>query len=175
MPCRCPAAQHDGMRNFILIVLLVGLAAAAAAQYKGQIFGGADVTFDGETLLVKPENAQPVRLRLWGIDTSEMKDAAWGQEARGALSDFLDWSKRVQCLVVDHDKHKRPVARCATTGPGIAGGKDLAVWLLERGWAVADRNFTHAPDADPWLAELYDDAERTARDGRLGLWAERPK
>ncbi len=160
-----------------MIVLLVGLAAPAAAQftYKGQIFGGADVTFDGETLLIKPESAQPVRLGLWGIDTSEMKEAPWGRNARGALSDFLDWSKRVQCRVVDPDKHKRPVARCVTTGPGVAGGKDLAVWLLERGWAVADRNFTHAPDADPWLAELYDNAERAARGSRLGLWAEMPK
>ncbi len=167
--------HHSGMRNLFLVLLLLGLAAPAAAQYIGQIFGGADVTFDGETLLVKPDSAQPVRLRLWGIDTSEMKDAPWGRDARGAFSDFLDWSKRVECRVVDHDKHKRPVARCVTTGPGATGGKDLAVWLLDRGWAVVDRNFTHAPDADPWLTELYDNAERTAREARKGLWAKMPK
>ena len=163
------------MRSLFLILLLVGLAAPAAAQYKGRVIGGAAAAFDGDTLLVKPESAQSVRVRLWGIDTSEMKGAPWGRQARGALGDFLDWSKRVQCCVVDHDKHKRPVARCVTTGPGAAGGKDLAVWLLERGWAVADRSVTQAPGADPWLAELYEKAERTARDGRNGLWADKPK
>jgi endonuclease YncB( thermonuclease family) len=163
------------MRNLFLVLLLVGLAAPAAAQYKGRVIGGAAAAFDGDTLLVKPESAQPVSVRLWGIDTSEMKGAPWGRQARGALGDFLDWSKRVQCRVVDHDKHMRPVVRCVTTGPGAAGGKDLGIWLLERGWAVADRDVTQAPGADSWLARLDDMAERAARDGRKGRWAEMPK
>jgi endonuclease YncB( thermonuclease family) len=163
------------MRGLFLILLLVGLTAPAAAQYKGRVIGGAPVAFDGDTLLVKPEGAPSVRLRLWGIETSEMQDAPWGQQARAALAEFLDWSRRVQCRVVDRDKHKRPVARCVTTGPGAAGGKDLAIWLLERGWAVADRDVTQAPGADPWLARLYDMAEGAARDDRKGRWAETPK
>ncbi len=78
----------------------------------------------------------------------------------------------MQCRVVDRDAHKLLIARCVTTGPGGAGGKDLGIWLLERGWAVADRDVTQAPGADPWLARLYDMAERAARDGRKGCWAE---
>ncbi len=104
-----------------------------------------------------------------------MTDAPWGRQARAALAEFLDWSKRVQCRVVDRDKHKRPIARCVTTGPGAAGGKDLGIWLLERGWAVADRDVTQAPGADSWLARLYEMAESAARDGRKGRWAETPK
>ncbi len=46
---------------------------------------------------------------------------------------------------------------------------------VERGWAVADRDVTQAPSADPRLARLYDMAERAARDGRKGRWAETPK
>ncbi len=76
-----------------------------------------------------------------------MQDAPWGRQARAALGDFLDWSRRVQCHIVDHDAHKHPVARCVTTGPGAAGGKNLVIWLLERGWAVADRDVTQAPGA----------------------------
>ncbi len=104
------------MRSLFLILLLIGLTAPAAAQYKGRVIGGAPAAFDGDTLLVKPEGAQPVRVRLWGIDTSEMKDAPWARQARDALGDFLDWSRRVQCRVVDHDKHELPIARCVTTG-----------------------------------------------------------
>ncbi len=163
------------MRGLFLILLLVGLVAPAAAQYKGRVIGGAPVAFDGDTLLVKPESAQPVRVRLWGIDTSEMKDAPWARQARDALGDFLDWSRRVQCRVVDRDVHKLPIARCVTTGPGSAGGKDLGIWLLERGWAVADRDVTQAPGTDSWLARLYDMAEGAARDERKGRWAETPK
>ncbi len=58
-----------------MILLLVGLAAPAAAQYKSQIFGGAPTAFDGGTLLITPEGAPSVRFRLWGIETWEMKDA----------------------------------------------------------------------------------------------------
>ena len=175
MPCSRLQSQHDGMRSLFLILLLVGLAAPAAAQYKGRVIGGAPVAFDGDTLLVTPESAPSVRLRLWGVETSEMQDAPWAQQARAALGDFLDWSRRVQCRVVDHDTHELPIARCVTTGPGAAGGKDLAIWLLERGWAVADRDVTQAPGADPRLARLYDMAEGAARDDRKGRWAETPK
>ncbi len=163
------------MRSLFLILLLIGLTAPAAAQYKGRVIGGAPVAFDGDTLLVKPEGAPAIRVRLWGIDTSEMKGAPWGRQAREALGDFLDWSRRVQCRVVDRDAHKLPIARCVTTGPGAAGGKDLGIWLLERGWAVADRDVTQAPGTDPWLAQLYDMAERAARDDSKGRWAETPK
>ncbi len=158
-----------------MILLLVGLAAPAVAQQKGQMFGGIPVAFDGEMLRVEPEGAPSVRVRLWGIETSEMTDAPWGRQAHAALVEFLDYSRRVQCRVVDHDAHKLAIARCVTTGPGAAGGKDLAIWLLERGWAVADRDVTQAPGADPWLARLYDMAEGAARDDRKGRWAETPK
>ncbi len=94
------------MRGLFLILLLVGLAAPAAAQYKGQVIGGAAVAFDGDTLLVKPEGAPSVRFRLWGIETWEMKDAPWARQARDAFGKFLDWSRRVQCRVVDRDAHK---------------------------------------------------------------------
>ncbi len=163
------------MRSLFLILLLVGLVAPAAAQYKDRVIGGAPGAFDGDTLLVTPEGAPSVRLRLWGIETWEMKGAPWAQQASAALGDFLDWSRRVQCRVVDRDAHKLPIARCVTTGPGAAGGKDLAIWLLERGWAATDRNVTQAPGADSWLAQLYDMAEAAARDGRKGRWAETPK
>ncbi len=83
------------MRSLFLILLLVGLAAPAAAQYKGRVIGGAPVAFDGDTLLVTPKSAPSVRLRLWGVETSEMQDAPWAQQARAALGDFLDWSRRV--------------------------------------------------------------------------------
>jgi endonuclease YncB( thermonuclease family) len=163
------------MRNLIMILLLVGLAAPVAAQHKGQMFGGAPAAFDGDTLLVKPEGGPPVRVRLWGIETSEMTDAPWGRQAQHGFAEFLDYSRRVQCRVVDHDAHKLAIARCVTTGPGVAGGKDLAIWMLERGWAVVDREVTQAAGADPWQAQLYDMAERAARDGRQGRWAEAPK
>ncbi len=110
------------MRGLFLILLLAGLTASAAAQYKGRVIGGAPVAFDGDTLLVTPEGAPSVHLRLWGVETSEMQDAPWARQARDALGDFLDWSRRVQCHVVDRDAHKLPIARCVTTGPGAAGG-----------------------------------------------------
>ncbi len=50
------------MRSLFLILLLIGLTAPAAAQHKGQMFGGAPVAFDGDTLLVKPEGAPAIRI-----------------------------------------------------------------------------------------------------------------
>ena len=105
LPRRSLQTQHGAMWHVVLILLLLGWAAPVAAQHKGQMFGGAPVAFDGDTLLVTPEGAPSVRLRLWGIDTSEMKDAPWARQARDALGNFLDWSRRVQCRVVDRDVH----------------------------------------------------------------------
>ncbi len=45
------------MWHVVLILLLLGWAAPAAAQYKGRVIGGAPVAFDGDTLLVTPESA----------------------------------------------------------------------------------------------------------------------
>ncbi len=97
LPCSRLQSQHDGMRNLFLILLLVGLAAPAVAQYKGRVIGGAPVAFDGGTLLVTPKSAPSVRLRLWGVETSEMQGAPWAHQARDELGDFLDWSRRVPC------------------------------------------------------------------------------
>ncbi len=50
------------MWHVVLILLLLGWAAPVAAQHKGQMFGGAPVAFDGDTLLVKPEGAPAIRI-----------------------------------------------------------------------------------------------------------------
>lgn len=68
--------HHSGMRNLFLVLLLLGLAAPAAAQYKGQIFGGADVTFDGETLLVKPDSAFSLGM-IADFARTLKEEAAW--------------------------------------------------------------------------------------------------
>ncbi len=57
-----PRVATCGMRGLFLILLLVGLTAPAAAQYKGRLIGGAPVAFDGDTLLVKPEGAPAIRI-----------------------------------------------------------------------------------------------------------------
>ncbi len=95
MPCGGLQTHPGAMGHVVLILLLLGWAAPVAAQQKGQMFGGAPAAFDGDTLLVKPESAPAVRVRFWGIDTSEMKDAPWGRQASAALAEFLDWSRRV--------------------------------------------------------------------------------
>ena len=80
-----------------------------------------------------------------------------GPYARAYLDDLIAGAT-VACTVVELDRHKRPMARCA------AKGQDLAATLVSAGWATSDR--VYSTD--------YDAQERAAIAARRGIWAGLP-
>lgn len=112
------------------------------------------VVIDGGTLRM---NRQVVR--LLGVDPPERGASCGtatdcGTAAANALAGLVR-EKPVSCAVRGQDDMGRPLGACH------AAGTDLSRAVIAAGWARAD---TERPD----LRE----AERSARAGRLGLWAD---
>ena len=111
---------------------------------------------DGDTLEVNG-----VRVRLHGIDAPEHDQPCWfrrqrwpcGLEAKRVLANQLH-GRQVVCEVRDRDVHGRIVATCSIAG------RDINAWMVEEGWALAYRRYSHA----------YVVQEARAQRGRRGLW-----
>jgi len=102
------------------------------------------------------------RIRLGGIDAPSIdqlclnaKGERWtcGIAARDELIKFAD-SKAWTCHTRSTDRRGRIVARCEV------GGEDIQKWLVQNGWALSYKQFSHDYDAD----------EAVAREAKAGLW-----
>ncbi|QEX18447.1 hypothetical protein FRZ44_37540 [Hypericibacter terrae] len=125
-----------------------------------QEFEGSAIVLDGGTLQLGEE-----RLILFGIQVPAMA-APGGIKARLALDGLLGGDGRVHCVVAARDLQLHKFAVCRL------GDIDLSEALLLAGVGTVDRYATRAKDADPQLAERYDQAEAEARRTGNGLWAE---
>ena len=146
----------------ILFGATAALQAAALPVTAGEYFRadeppGTIHVIDGDTLDVDGE-----RFRLSGIDAPERKQVclregmAWscGQAATEALRAKVR-DERVHCVGIDRDRYGRTVAMCS-----LNDGTDLNGWMVERGWAMAYRQY----------ARTYVIAEEQARAARRGIW-----
>jgi len=133
--------------------------AAPLAPLPPQEFEGRAVALDGMTLQLGEE-----RLILFGIAVPGMA-APGGIKARLALDDLLAGDGRLHCVVAARDLQLHKFAVCRL------GDIDLGEALLLAGVGTVDRYATRAKDADPQLAERYDQAEAEARRTGNGLWA----
>lgn len=130
-------------------------AAPAPSDTTSGLTGPARV-IDGDTLEINGE-----RIRLRGVDAFERDQtcgagaSTWdcGLAGTDALTRRLD-GRTVSCEPLDMDRYGRTVARCRT------GGEDIGAWMVERGLAVAYRQYSLD----------YVEAEDRARAARLGVW-----
>jgi len=137
--------------KLILAALLVtGTAHAQAQQYR--VTG----ISDGDTIKLLSADRQQVKCRLHGIDAPESKQA-YGQVSKTSLSDMV-FGKTVTVEVLDQDRYGRSVCRI------ILNGVDVNKVQLQRG--LAWHYGRYSKDVS------YAQAERAAREQRLGLWAD---
>jgi len=145
------------LRALLLAAAVLATAAPAHAQTKS-VAGRATVV-DGETLEVRG-----TRVHLAGIAQSaddhvcaRTDDERWkcGPRALNALEEFLEESI-VSCSLRDQDEQGRVVGVC------LAGGTDIALWLIRSGLATAAAN------------GRYVKAQDEARAAKRGMW-ELPK
>jgi endonuclease YncB( thermonuclease family) len=140
---------------FAAHLLLGGQAGMPSAD---PIVGPAAI-IDGGTIEIRGR-----RIRLFGIDvpetaqTCETFGSAYrcGQQAALAL-DALIGGQTLTCRPLAADRSHDTLARCSLRAVDIAG------WMVERGWALADRG----------VSQDYVTAEEAARRKGLGLWETR--
>jgi micrococcal nuclease len=139
------------LASFLAVLLLAG-APVQARVFQGHV---THVT-DGDSIWVRATSGgAPVEVRLQGIDAPEICQS-FGKEARDALAGRV-LHRQVAVNSRAHDTYHRVLGQVS------AGGQDLGLWMVSRGYAWSYR---YRRDSGPYAA-----AEAQARQARLGLWS----
>ena len=140
------------------VVLALALSVSAWAEFTAKVVG---VT-DGDTITVLDSNKQQHKIRLAGIDAPE-KGQAFGFRSKEYLAKFvydrdaiIDGSK--------NDRYGRLIAKV------YVDGHDAGLEQIRAGLAWWYR--AYAKEQTPDDRELYEQAEKIARERRIRLWRE---
>lgn len=142
--------------GLILTALVLLPIAAWAETFEGRVVGIAD----GDTITVLTDGKRQVRVRLYGVDCPESKQA-YGTRARQFTRDKVA-GKRVEVEVQDLDRYGRTVGIVT-----IPDGSILNADLLDGGMAWLYSAYCKAPVCREWKAR-----EAAARKAKVGLWAD---
>ncbi|MDX6537250.1 MAG: micrococcal nuclease [Gaiellales bacterium] len=155
----------------LVLVLIAGVSLVASRRGGSPLAGRVTYVIDGDTVVVKLDSAQPVHVRLIGINTPEIAHFGKPGECFGiraaTITRRLALGHRVQLQAgrERHDRYGRLLAYVRVLG----GPDDLERSLLVRG---AAHTLAIAPNVD--RAAAYSDVERAARQAGRGLWSACP-
>ena len=141
------------MSKYIAILLFLGCSEDVSNASGWHVVG---VT-DGDTITVLDEGKHQIKVRLWGIDTPEKKQA-FGSRAKEALSSKV-FGREIKLEEKSKDRYGRTVANIYLDGRWI--NKEL----VEEGMAWHYKQYAKSSE----LAE----AERLAKEKKLGLWLDK--
>jgi len=117
--------------------------------------------FDGDSFNLKAKDGSTVRVRIAGIDAPE-KTQPYSNKAKDSLTELLQ-SGSIGLQPVKVDAYDRWVANVSI------GDRDLGLAQIQRGYAWYFVRYKK--DIGEAQQQRYAEAERSARDARLGLWA----
>lgn len=148
---------------FFLLFLPIIPTLSFASQAKS-VSGKVMQVKDGDTVVIQPEDGgQFFTCRLYGIDTPEITHGRkpgqpYGEEASKELKKLI-LGQHVQVETTGAKTYKREV--CIIKKDGA----DINLEMVRKGYAWAYKQYLKRPYASDYI-----DAERSARDKRLGLW-----
>lgn len=162
---RRPRGREQGWRACAAGALALAVALCAAlpatpawARAPQELRGHAGRVVDGDTLWFTPrDGGRRMKLRLQGLDAPELCQR-WGPQSRDALAALVR-GRELRVRVITRDDYGRRLVRLSD-----AQGRDLGERLVREGAAWAD-GWRGRPGP-------YDQAERAAREQRLGLHAD---
>lgn len=140
----------------------LSLCIMAGTAHADQIAGRVVSVSDGDTVVMLDSALKQYRIRLQGIDAPESKQP-FGQRSKQNLS-HLVYGRQVVAECPKQDKYKRSVCKI------IAEGKDANLAQIEAGMAWWYRDYAKEQSASD--RALYEAAETSAREAKLGLWAD---
>lgn len=112
--------------------------------------------YDGDTMTLQcPDNPDKTKVRMYCIDTPEMKQQPWGTEARDHLRSIT--GKTVSLVKIDKDRYGRIV------GELYSNNINLNLAQIKAGKASVYTAYCKKPE--------YELAERPARQAKLGIWS----
>ena len=143
------SVKSKDMRFFIILLcsLLLAVPAFAAQTLEGKVIK----ISDGDTITVLTDKREQVKVRLYGVDCPESRQA-FGTRARQYTSGHV-FGKRVRVEIMDTDHYGRTVGIVSTRD-----GKVLNRELLASGMAWLYTAYCKAPFCREWKK-----AENTAK------------
>ena len=139
----------------ILSLLFLFCISAEAKCVQGRVVG---IT-DGDTIKVLVDREQ-IKIRLYGIDTPEKKQA-FGQAATRVIKSLLSPSVTVE--EKDTDRYGRTVGIVYTST-----GTNVNEEMVKSGYAWVYRKYCRSSFCSDWL-----DLESNARNNKIGLWQQK--
>jgi micrococcal nuclease len=145
------------MRKYVMLVVVLAVIIGVAGFVYGKELKGKVVSIqDGDTITILKDREQ-IRIRLFGIDCPEKKQA-YGDIAKRFTSSLV-FGKTVFVKYTGKDRYGRVLGTVFTKS-----GTNLNKELLKAGLAWHYKKY----DDNPELARL----ENQARKARAGLWAD---
>lgn len=138
----------------ILFLTLLFLPALCLAQ---NLTGKVISVADGDTITILTKSKQEVKIRLYGIDTPESRQA-FGQKAKQFTSSLV-YGKQVDVKAYDTDKYGR------TVDVVLVNGQNVNEEIIRAGYAWQYRKYCLESFCPGWLK-----FEESARASKIGLW-----
>lgn len=143
------------MKKLLFILLFVTLPILCSAQrFSVKVVG----ISDGDTFTCVNDNNLQLKIRIYGIDAPEKKQA-FGNKSKEYLSSLV-FGKRITIDVQSQDSWGRYIAYVYTSS-----NEDVSLLMIQSGMAWHFVKFDNSP--------LYANAEIEARRHELGLWADK--
>ena len=145
---------------FVLLLLVPALSFAGQQTITAKVMK----VSDGDTVKVRPvTGGKDIRVRLYGIDAPEIRHGRkegqnYGEDAAEALRSLV-LRQDVTVEVMDTDRYGRTVGRI------YKGKQDINLEMVRLGYAWAYVQYLKRPHASEYI-----DAEKEARQKKLGLW-----
>ncbi|MFK5968830.1 MAG: thermonuclease family protein [Candidatus Marithrix sp.] len=112
--------------------------------------------YDGDTMTLQcPNNPKKTKVRMYCIDTPEMRQKPWGTQARDYLRSIT--GKTVRLVKIDKDRYGRIV------GEVYSNGVNLNLAQVKAGQAAVYTRYCKKSE--------YKAAERPAKQAKLGIWS----
>ena len=140
--------------KFLLIISLLFLSDKISANAFPEKTGTVVKIVDGDTFDLLTENKKTIRVRMYGIDCPEKKQAFY-QSAKNALARFI-FKKHVRLVITGHDRNGRLIAWV------YYNGQNINTSMIRDGFAWHFKKYA----ADLNLAT----AEKEARLAKRGIW-----
>lgn len=126
---------------------------------------------DGDTISIRTRSFAGVplkieRVRLIGIDTSELKQEPWGRKAKKHLKEIIsvsDWVVSVEMDVEERDKYGRLLAYLWDKNGVLINER-----MIEDGYAVL---YTIPPNVKH--SARFVEAQKKAQQRKIGIWGKR--
>lgn len=119
------------------------------------VIGKVVKVIDGDTVDILDKQNNKYRIRLYGIDAPESKQA-YGQASKKFLSSLIA-GLNVEVIIKDKDKYQRNIAKV------LLNGKDINKEMVRNGYAHAYVEYSSEYTID----------EKEAKKLKLGLWKDK--